>query len=43
MDEALEETTVNAIAARWGFTHRGRFAAAYRNRYGQSPATTLRS
>ncbi|GGG72646.1 hypothetical protein GCM10011374_41720 [Kocuria dechangensis] len=35
--------SVEGIAARWGFTHRGRFAAAYRTRYGQSPATTLRS
>ncbi|WP_188539521.1 helix-turn-helix transcriptional regulator [Kocuria dechangensis] len=35
--------SVEAVAARWGFTHRGRFAAAYRDRYGQSPATTLRS
>ncbi|MFI7581034.1 helix-turn-helix domain-containing protein [Kocuria sp. M1N1S27] len=36
-------STVEAVAARWGFTHRGRFAAAYRDRYGQAPATTLRS
>lgn len=35
--------SVAVIAARWGFAHRGRFAAAYRNRYGQSPATTLRT
>ncbi|WP_298587811.1 helix-turn-helix domain-containing protein [uncultured Kocuria sp.] len=35
--------TVEAVAARWGFAHRGRFAAAYRERYGQAPATTLRS
>ncbi|MFI7480783.1 helix-turn-helix domain-containing protein [Kocuria sp. M1R5S2] len=34
--------TVEAIAARWGFTHRGRFAAAYRARHGRSPAATLR-
>jgi AraC-like DNA-binding protein len=35
--------TVEAVALRWGFTHRGRFAAAYRERHGQSPATTLRT
>lgn len=35
-------TTVEAVAARWGFTHRGRFAAAYRARHGRSPADTLR-
>jgi transcriptional regulator GlxA family with amidase domain len=34
--------TVNAIAARWGFTHSGRFAVMYRETYGQSPHTTLR-
>ncbi|MFI7481151.1 helix-turn-helix domain-containing protein [Kocuria sp. M1R5S2] len=34
--------TVEAIAARWGFAHRGRFAAAYRARHGRGPATTLR-
>lgn len=35
--------TVTAIAARWGFAHPGRFAAAYRQAYGQPPGTTLRS
>lgn len=35
--------TVAAIADRWRLHHRGRFAAAYRDRYGQDPATTLRS
>lgn len=35
--------TVAAVAARWGFTHLGHFAAAYRERYGQAPATTLRT
>ncbi|WP_387741318.1 helix-turn-helix domain-containing protein [Kocuria nitroreducens] len=34
-------TTVEVVAARWGFTHRGRFAAAYRESFGQSPSTTL--
>lgn len=34
-------TTVAEIAARWGFTHLGRFAAAYRQRYGRNPGTTL--
>ena len=35
--------TVAAIAHRWGFAHLGRFASAYRNRYGESPSETLRS
>ncbi|SHL35576.1 transcriptional regulator, AraC family [Pseudonocardia thermophila] len=34
-------TTVTDIALRWGFTHHGRFAAAYRARYGQLPSDTL--
>jgi AraC-like DNA-binding protein len=35
--------TVAAIAHRWGFAHLGRFASAYRARFGQSPSETLRS
>jgi AraC-like DNA-binding protein len=34
--------TVTDVAMRWGFTHTGRFAAAYRRRYGESPSETLR-
>ncbi|NMH95793.1 AraC family transcriptional regulator [Pseudonocardia acidicola] len=33
---------VAEVATRWGFTHLGRFAAAYRRRYGTSPSETLR-
>jgi AraC-like DNA-binding protein len=36
-------TSVAALAARWGFTHLGRFAVDYRRRYGTSPSQTLRS
>jgi AraC-like DNA-binding protein len=35
-------TSVAALAARWGFTHLGRFAVEYRRRYGSSPSQTLR-
>jgi AraC-like DNA-binding protein len=35
--------TVAYVAQRWGFAHMGRFAAHYRERYGHSPHTTLRS
>ncbi|MEV0590867.1 AraC family transcriptional regulator [Nonomuraea cavernae] len=35
--------TVTVVAARWGFPHQGRFAAAYRDRYGQAPSATLRN
>ncbi len=36
-------TTVAAVAARWGYARPHRFAAAYRQEYGQPPATALRS
>jgi AraC-like DNA-binding protein len=35
-------TTVTDVALQFGFTHTGRFAAAYRQRFGESPSTTLR-
>jgi AraC-like DNA-binding protein len=35
-------TTVAMVAHRWGFSHLGRFAAAYRERYGVPPSATLR-
>ncbi|GAA2846751.1 AraC family transcriptional regulator [Actinoplanes cyaneus] len=35
-------TTVAQVAYRYGFTHLGRFAAAYRERYSVSPSETLR-
>lgn len=35
-------TSVGEVAVRWGFTHLGRFAAAYRARYGVPPSRTLR-
>jgi len=37
------DDTVAVIAERWGFTNHGRLAVAYRDRYGEDPATTLRS
>ena len=35
--------TVAAVAHRWGFAHLGRFASAYRSRFGVPPSETLRS
>lgn len=35
--------TVGDAAYRWGFTHLGRFADAYRRRFGQPPSETLRA
>lgn len=34
--------TVSDVAFRWGFTHLGRFARAYREKYGVNPSETLR-
>ena len=34
--------TVSDVAFRWGFGHPGRFAAAFRKRYGVTPAEVLR-
>ena len=34
--------TVSQIALRHGFTHMGRFAVAYRQRFGEAPSATLR-
>lgn len=36
-------TSVTDIAARWGFAHLGRFAAAYRREYGERPSDTMRA
>jgi AraC-like DNA-binding protein len=36
------QAAVSEVAFRWGFTHLGRFAGAYRARYGVSPSRTLR-
>ncbi|MGO4690144.1 AraC family transcriptional regulator [Glaciibacter sp. 2TAF33] len=33
--------TVTEVAARWGFVHLGRFAAAYRQRFGERPSDTI--
>ncbi|MFJ7265335.1 AraC family transcriptional regulator [Streptomyces sp. NPDC099050] len=33
--------TVSGVAARWGFAHQGRFAAAYRKVYEVAPSVTL--
>jgi AraC-like DNA-binding protein len=35
--------TVSHIAGRWGFMYLSRFAAAYREKFGESPSQTLRS
>ena len=40
-DDLVEGTgTVAEVAAYWGFTNLGRFARAYRQRFGESPVDT---
>lgn len=41
-EAAPDDTTVAAVAARWGFHHPGRFATLYRAAFGTSPSATLR-
>jgi AraC-like DNA-binding protein len=36
-------TTATDVGSNWGFWHYGRFAAAYRQRYGCTPSQTLRT
>ena len=36
------ESSVTDVAMRWGFTHTGRFAAAFRRKYGVAPSQVLR-
>jgi AraC-like DNA-binding protein len=40
--EPGDGVSVAALAAKWGFTHLGRFAVDYRRRYGTYPSQTLR-
>jgi AraC-like DNA-binding protein len=40
--DTTDGTTIEAVAARWGFSSSGRFAAAYRKEYGVLPSVTLR-
>ncbi|MCF7553638.1 AraC family transcriptional regulator [Pseudonocardia sp. WMMC193] len=41
-DLAAGVGSVTDVAFRWGFTHPGRFADAYRERFGHAPSETLR-
>lgn len=42
VDADPTEVTTTEVAHRWGFTHLGRFAGAYRRKYGLAPSDTLR-
>lgn len=39
--DASTGLTVGGVAASWGFSNRGRFAAAFRDTFGESPTETL--
>jgi AraC-like DNA-binding protein len=41
IDADPRSVTVTAVASRWGFIHLGRFAAQYRQAFGEYPSTTL--
>src|SRR5690606_18939067 len=41
LSHASVDTNVSEIAMSWGYTHLGRFAAAYRQRFGEAPHETL--
>jgi AraC-like DNA-binding protein len=38
-----QRATVSQVAGRWGFVYLSRFAAAYREKFGERPSQTLRS
>ena len=39
---SAEDKSVSRIAADWGFAHLGRFAASYRQKFGENPSRTAR-
>jgi len=42
LSQPAPDTTVTQVALAWGFGHLGQFAAAYEQRFGELPSTTLR-
>ncbi|MFD1747555.1 AraC family transcriptional regulator [Rhizobium helianthi] len=42
LEWAQPGVSVSEVTRRWGFTHLGRFAAEYRERFGKAPSGTLR-
>jgi len=42
LGRAEPEESVTEIAAKWGFSHMGRFSVEYRRRFGEPPSATLR-
>lgn len=42
LDDCAADTSIAAVARRYGFTNAGRFKAAYRRRFGEAPAETAK-
>ena len=42
LHRAEPEEGITEVAAKWGFTHMGRFSVEYRRRFAESPSETLR-
>jgi AraC-like DNA-binding protein len=42
LSSAEPEESIGDIAAKWGFSHMGRFSVEYRRRFGENPSETLR-
>jgi transcriptional regulator GlxA family with amidase domain len=43
VQDATHRTTVTSVAAEYGFYELGRFAAVYKDAFGEAPSDTLRS
>lgn len=43
LTKPASDTSVTTVAMRWGFNQLGRFAAQYKERYGESPSETLKN
>ena len=42
LNHSMARSSIGEVSRRFGFTNSGRFAAAYRRRFGESPAQTVR-
>lgn len=42
LEGVCDQMSVSEVALKWGFNHQGRFSAAFKQRFGQSPSQLLR-